>query len=134
MAHEHIVYMMLVDSAAAARDRTTILKYAPVLEELAIRDDHKPYLAVSYRAFGIAHRLAEEYEKAEDRFQQALNLYEELDTPWQRGRTLYELGELAQLRGDYSLSRDIFTHALEEFERIQAQPDAARTKAALEEI
>lgn len=131
MAHEHIVYMMLVDAAATARDRTTILKYAPLLEELATRDDHRCYLAVSHRAYGIAHRLSEEYEQAETYLQQALSIFDELGTPRQLGRTLYELGELAQLRGAVDLSRDMFTKALEEFERIKAKPDAARTKAAL---
>ena len=131
MAHEHIVYMMLVDAAATARDRTTILKYAPLLEELATRDDHRCYLAVAYRSYGIAHRLSEEYEQADAYLQKALRVFEELGTPWQLGRTLYELGELAYLRGDKDLSREMFTKALEEFDRIHAKPDAARTKAAL---
>jgi tetratricopeptide (TPR) repeat protein len=131
MAHEHIVYMMLVESAATARDRATILEYAPVLEELARRDDHQPYLAISYRGYGIAHRLAGEYEQAEASLQQALKIFEELETPWQRGRTLYELGELAMFQGAGDLSREMYTQALEEFERIQAKPDMARTKAAL---
>ena len=41
MAHMHIVYMMLVDTAAKARDAETIRKYAPLLEELAKRDQRK---------------------------------------------------------------------------------------------
>ncbi len=131
MAHEHIVYMMLVDSAAIARDRSTILRYAPLLEELANRDDHQLYLAICYRAYGIAHRLAEEYEHAETRLQQALKIFDELGTPWQHGRTLCELGELAKLRGNDELSREMFASALEEFEEIKAIPDAAWIKDAL---
>ena len=87
MAHEHIVYMMLVDSAATARDQNTILKYAPLLEKLATRDDHQPYLAIAFRAYGIAHRLSMEYNHAESRLQQALDIFEELDSPWQRARS-----------------------------------------------
>jgi hypothetical protein len=131
MAHEHIVYMMLVDSAAIARDRDSILKYAPILEELTLRDDHQPYLAVVNRAYGIAHRLSEEFDQAETRLQQALDIFEKLDTPWQVGRTLYELGQLAQVRGDDDLSKVMFTKALDEYERIDAKPDQFRTKAAL---
>jgi tetratricopeptide (TPR) repeat protein len=131
MAHEHIVYMMLVDSATTARDRATILKYAPLLQDLAIRDEHRPYLAISHRAYGIAHKLAEEYEQSEDRLQQALKIFEEIGSRWQCGRTLYEIGELAKLRGKDDLSREIFTQALVEFEDIQANPDAERTRALL---
>jgi tetratricopeptide (TPR) repeat protein len=131
MAHEHIVYMMLVDSAVIARERTIILKYAPLLEKLASRDDHQLYLAISSRAFGIAHILAEEYEQAETRLQQALKIFEELETLWQLGRTLSELGELAKLRGNDELSKAMYTLALEKFEEIKAKPDAARMKELL---
>ena len=132
MAHEHIIYMMLVDSAATARDQKTILKYTPVLEKIAIRDDHRPYLAVADRAYGIAHRLSKEYKQSENHLQQALDIFEEFDIPWQRARTLYELGKLAQVRGNDNLSREIFTEALHEFERLGAIPDASRTEVALE--
>ena len=131
MAHEHIVYMMLVDSAATARDRNTILKYAPLLEKLATRDDHRPYLAIAHRAYGIAHRLSMEYNHAESRLQRALDIFEELDTAWQRGRTLYELGELAQVRDNHEISRQLFTKALQEFEQLGSTADIVRTKAAL---
>jgi tetratricopeptide (TPR) repeat protein len=132
MAHEHIVYMMLVDSAATARDQNTILKYAPILEKLATRDDHRPYLAIAHRAYGIAHRLSMEYDHAESRLQHAFDIFEELDLPWQRGRTLYELGELAQIRNNHEISRQLFTQALQEFERLGATADVVRTKAVLE--
>lgn len=134
MAHEHIVYMMLVDSAAIARDKTTILKYAPLLEELAIRDEHQPYLAIAHRAYGIAHWMTKEYEQSEDRLQQALKIFEDIGLRWQRGRTLYDMGELAKLRGKNDLSREMFTQALVEFEGVQANPDAERTRALLGEI
>lgn len=134
MAHEHIVYMMLVDSAATARDRETILKYAPLLEELAVRDDHQPYLAIAFRASGTAHRLAKEYDRAEERLQQALKIFNALELRWQRGRTLYEMGELALARDNSNLSQELFSQALNEFESIQAMPDAERTRVALDKI
>ena len=98
MAHEHIVYMMLVDSAVRAGDETTIRRYVPKLEELALRDDHRPYLAVAHRAWGVAHRLSGEYQEAETRLEKALEIFEELGTRWQIGRTLFGLGELAMAK------------------------------------
>jgi hypothetical protein len=50
MAHEHIVYMMLTDSAAHSGDESSVRKYAPLLEELATRDNHRPYMAIAHRA------------------------------------------------------------------------------------
>ena len=132
MAHEHIVYMMLVDSASRAVNESAIRKYAPRLEELAVRDDHKPYLAVAHRAWGIAHRLAGEYKKAAGRLDSALNIFEELEMPWQIGRTLYELGELALAQTEGGDAYVYFTRAQEMFEQLGAKPDIARTTAKLE--
>lgn len=123
--------MMLVDAAAVARDKTTILQYAPELEKLARRDDHQPYLAIAHRAFGVAHRLVAEFEEAEIRLKRALKIFELLDMAWQKGRTLYELGELYQTREDNSLAREMFTQALAEFERLDAKPDITKVKVAL---
>jgi hypothetical protein len=95
MAHEHVVYMMLVDSAARTGDESAIRKFAPRLEELVLRDDHKPYLAVAHRAWGVAHRLSGEYTDAETRLGKALGIFEELESRWQIARTLFEMGELA---------------------------------------
>lgn len=51
MAHKHIVYMMLAESAAQLRDAEALTSYSSLLEELAVRDDHKPYLAVAHRSW-----------------------------------------------------------------------------------
>ncbi len=134
MAHEHIVYMMLVDSAARAGDETAIRQFTPKLEELALRDDHKPYLAVAHRAWGIAHRLAGEYTDAETRLEQAQEIFEELETRWQLGRTLYEMGELAMAKADGGAAHSYYSRAQDVFEEINAGPDVARTAAVLETI
>jgi tetratricopeptide (TPR) repeat protein len=132
MAHEHIVYMMLVDSASRAADESAIRKYAPHLEELAVRDDHKPYQAVAHRAWGIAHRLSGEHKKAAERLEAALSIFEGLEMPWQTGRTLYELGELALAQTEGGAALGYFTRAQEMFEQLGAKPDIARTTAKLE--
>jgi tetratricopeptide (TPR) repeat protein len=134
MAHEHIVYMMLVDSATRAGDEDTIRNFVPKLEELALRDDHKPYLAVAHRAWGVAHRLAGEYSDAETRLEQALELFEEIGTRWQVGRTLFEMGELAMAKINGGAAHSYFSRAQDVFEEIGAKPDMMRTKAKIESL
>lgn len=134
MAHKHIIYMMLADSAVQLRDKRALTRYAPLLEELAVRDGHQPYLAVAHRAWGVAHRLDGAYAAANDRLQKALAIFEELGAHWQSGRTRIELGELALAEGDEALARDHFTHALEGFAVIKARPDAQRTHAMVEAL
>ena len=134
MAHEHIVFMMLVDAAARVGDEAAIRKYAPRLEELVLRDDHKPYLAVAHRAWGIAHRIAGEYDKAESRLNQALEIFESLEASWQIGRTQFELGELALAKTDGGSAHSYFMLAQTHFEELGAKPDIARTAAVLENL
>lgn len=134
MAHEHIVYMMLVDSATIVRDESTILKYAPLLEELAKRDDHHPYLAIAQRAWGVAHRLSGAYDDSETRLKEALEHFSELDTRWQIGRTLYELGELELARSNMDQAREYFAEALDKFESLKAAPDIERVNSVIKQL
>lgn len=134
MAHKHIVYMMLADSAAQLRDEAGLMKYALLLEKLALQDDHQPYLAVAHRAWGIACRLAGDYAEAETRLKQALDLFGTMEARWQIGRTLYELAELNLAQSDLDGARDYYMRALTEFEALQATPDFERTKAAIETL
>lgn len=134
MAHMHIVYMMLVDTAVKARDVETIEKYNPLLEELALRDDHQPYLAISRRAKGVACRLKLEFDQAEKYLLQASEFFESADMPWQQGRTFYELGELALQQKNIKVSQERYSQALEIFDRISAKPDAEKTQKALIEV
>jgi hypothetical protein len=57
-----------------------------------------------------------------------------MNTRWQIGRTLFELGELSISLADMSSARDHFTSALSAFETLSALPDAARTRERLELI
>ena len=131
MAHEHIMYMMLVDAATRTGDIAGIKKYAPLLEELAVRDDHKPYLAVAHRAWGILHRISNDFAQAESRLKKALAIFEEIDSSWQVGRTLFELGELALAQTDGSTAHSYFMLAQTRFEELGARPDIARTAERL---
>ena len=133
-ASDHDLYAMLVDVAGQQRDLTALQQYAPQAEETATRCGHTLYQAIAHRAWGIAHRLAGDYVPAETRLEQALGLFQALETRWQIGRTLVELGELALARGNAPTARDFLSAALAAFEELGAAPDAARTRAVLETL
>ena len=132
MAHEHSVYMMLAEAAVQAGDEPTLRKYAPLLEDLALRDQHRPYLAVAQRAWGVAHRLAGEYSEAEARLNAALELFEELQARWQIGRTLAELAALAEARSEPDRALTLLRQALGHFEAMGAMPDIERIRRGIE--
>jgi tetratricopeptide (TPR) repeat protein len=129
--HDTELYFMYLDSAVQQRDQAALRQYALLAEETALRDRHILYQAAAHRAWGVLHRLQGEYAAAEARLNQALELFQGLETRWQIGRTLYELGVLAQARTDPVSARDYFSRALAMFEEMKAVPDITRTQAAL---
>ena len=72
--------------------------------------------------------------ECQDRLDQALVLFQKLETRWQIGRTLSELGELAIAQKDGTAARGYYTQALASFEEMKAVPDINRTLAALESL
>lgn len=128
---DHDLYALLADAAAQQRDEIALRRYAPLLEELALRYGHLLYQAIAHRAWGVAHRLAGEYAASEQRLQQALDIFRTLGTRWQLGRTHFAWGELAATQGDGIAARHHFTQAQHLFEAMQAAPDLARTYKAL---
>lgn len=133
MAHDHEIYMILADTAAELRDLDAVLKYAPTLEQLASRDNHRLYLAVARRAMGVGRWLAGEQIEAESHLREALGLFTKLGTRWQIGRTLFALGELHLTRSKEK-AREYYSQALGAFEEIRAVPDAERTRLVLNEL
>lgn len=73
-----------------------------------------------------------EYDNVEERLNQALVYFQELET--QIGRTFAELGELARARGDGILARDFFSEILIAFEGLGAEPDVARMRTTLKSL
>ncbi len=122
-----------VDAAARQRDEKTLREHASVLEELAMRSDHKLYLAIAQRAWGVARRLAGESDSALSRLNRALELFQELETRWQIACTLTELGELEQSRHNNRVARDYFSRALTEFDALRAAPATTRTRRLMAE-
>jgi hypothetical protein len=130
MAHDHEIYMTLTDTAVELRDVEALRKYAPELERLANRDNHRPYLAIAHRALGVGHRLAGERAEAETRLWDALTLFNKLGARWQIGRTQFELGEMHRAHSR-TKAREYFSQALGSFEEIGAAPNIERTRIAL---
>ena len=131
---DHDMYVMLADVAANQHDLAGIQKYAPQAEVLAKRYQHKLYQAITQRAWGVANRLAGDYVQSEVKLMNALKQFRELNTRWQAGRTLFELGELSRVRGEPLKAQRWFSEALSAFEAMNAQIDATRTRVELEEL
>lgn len=129
---DHDMHVMLADVAASQQDLAGIQKYAPQAEVLAERYRHELYQAITNRAWGVAHRLNEDYVDSEAKLTKALELFGKLNTRWQAGRTLFELGELAHARNKSAEAQRWFTEALSAFEEMNAQIDLKRTRTALE--
>ena len=133
MAHDHEIYMTLADTAVELHDIEALRKYAPTLEMLARRDNHRLYLAIARRALGVAHRLTAEYAEAERELKEALGLFAKIGARWQIGRTLFELGEL-HLTQSNEKARQYYSQALGAFEEIQAIPNVERTRLRLNSL
>lgn len=131
---DHELYNLLADTAAQQRDEGALRKYAPLAEEFASRYDHKLYQAVAHRAWGVMHRLAGQYAESQIRFNQALEIFQQMNTRWQIGCTLFELGELAVACADRTMAREYFVRALETFETMQATPSVRRTHARIADL
>jgi tetratricopeptide (TPR) repeat protein len=124
-------YFLMADLAVLQRDEAALRQYAPLAEETALQDNHRLYQAGAHRAWGVLHRLAGEYARAETRLKQALELFQSMETHWQIGRTLSELAELGLAQADPAQAKRYFSQALASFEQIGAKPDAAQTRQAL---
>jgi tetratricopeptide (TPR) repeat protein len=130
----HDLYAMLADAAVQQRDETALHKYTPLLEETVASLNHTLYFAITHRAWGVIHLLNGEHALAETQLNQALDIFQQLDTRWQIGRTHCELAELALASGNLDQARDHLSRALILFEDIHALPDFARTHSKMAEL
>jgi tetratricopeptide (TPR) repeat protein len=131
---DNVLNFMRTDLAVLQRDENALRQYAPLAAESAARDGHVLFQASAQRALGVLRRLTGDYVAAEDHLHQALQVFEDLETRWQLGRTLVELGELAIARTDITQARDYYAKAVEAFDAMGAVPDMMRAKAALEAL
>ena len=129
---DHDLYAMLAEAAVGEENLEVLKKYVPLAEETAVRYGHNLYQAIANRSWGVAHRLAGEFSQAEDRLNRALVSFQNMETRWQVGRTLVELGLLNYARGELALAGDFFRKALVEFASLAASRDTQRVQALLE--
>jgi tetratricopeptide (TPR) repeat protein len=128
------LYAILVDTAVQERDVAALRKYTPLFEEIATSLEHSLYLAIASRAWGVLHRLEGDYEKAEERLEQAADVFQGLDTRWQLGRTHVELGELTAARSETAEATQHYSKALNLFEEMGAVPDAERVRESISKL
>jgi hypothetical protein len=128
---DHDLYAMLVDGAAQNLDAEAIAKFAPLAEETARRTDHKLYLSLTHRAWGVLHRLSGEFDEAESRLTASRALCERLGARWQLGRTLVELGRLSIARGEVDDGRQHLEGAHALFDELGATPEIVRVRQEL---
>lgn len=129
---DHDLYATLADAAALQRDESGLRQYAPLAEQSAAQIGHVLYQGIAYRAWGVLHALSADYGASTARLKQALALFEKLDTRWQMGQTLSELGDIARAQAQDSAARDYYQRALALFESMKAAPAATQIRAAME--
>jgi predicted ATPase/class 3 adenylate cyclase len=111
---------------------------------VAEQSGSRKFLAVALRARGRMYLEQQNWEAAGQDLQEALNQFEILDLPWERGQTLYCLGLFYRRRADvvnyanpiersadFSHAHFDFEQALGFFESLNAVHDAERTRIAL---
>jgi predicted ATPase/class 3 adenylate cyclase len=112
--------------------------------EVAEQSGSRKFSAVALRARGRMHLEQLDWKGAERDLQQALDQFELLDLPWERGQTLYCLGLLYRRRADVMNQDDPVEHtadlnrahtnfeqSLGFFESLNAVHDAERARLAL---
>ncbi len=130
-AADQDIYAMLADLAVEERDLAALQRFAPLAESTAESCGHRLYLAIAYRAHGVAAALDGDHPAAQRYLNQALEIFQELNARWQIGRTLLQLAEVARLGADSATARTSLSRALEAFEALGARPDAEHARAAL---
>lgn len=131
---EHDLYAQLVDLAARQADLDALRMYAPLAEASAGKLGHVLYEAIAHRAFGVTHRLEGEFTLAEERLNQALAIFQNLEAGWQTGRTYFELGNLASARDESAIAANYYRHSLALFEEIKAKDYLSLAQDALDSL
>jgi hypothetical protein len=117
---DHDLYAALVDTAVRGRNEAKIRRYAPLAEETATRYGHRLYQAIASRAWGVLHLMDKEPKLAQVRQEQALNIFTELGTHWQIGRTYFELFGIAKSSGEKEKAKNYLSLSQSAFEKAGA--------------
>ncbi|GJQ34108.1 MAG: hypothetical protein JETCAE01_01180 [Anaerolineaceae bacterium] len=128
------LYAMLADVASQQGDAEVIAKYAHLAEREALEYRHILHQAVAHRAWGVYHRLRNEYDESALRLHKALDIFKILETKWQIGRTYLELGKVAETIHDFHTARSHYNEALKAFEEMKATPAVTTTRKRLNSL
>ncbi len=125
---------MLADISAQQRDLAGLQKYAVRAEQYAVQLRHTLYEGIARRSLGVMHWLNGDRAASERQLQRALEIFKELETRWQIGRTHLELGDLARERADSSAAVAHYAEAIKAFEEMQASPALEQARGKLESL
>ena len=117
---DHDLYAALVDTAVRERNEAKLRRYAPLAEETATRYGHRLYQAIASRAWGVLHLMDKQPKLAQVRLEQALNIFTELETQWQIGRTYFELFGIAKSSGEKEKAKNYLSLSQSAFEKAGA--------------
>jgi hypothetical protein len=96
---DHEVYILLADIGALQRDKELLSAYALRSSRISLSLNHHLYHAIALRALAILDWLHHDLARAEVRLKESCQLFQRLETHWQLGRTLFDLGELSAIMG-----------------------------------
>ena len=134
MAADLDMHAMAVDVAARSGDQDYLSKYLTLAETAAERADHRFYRAIAQRARGVSHRLSGELDQAARVLSAAADEFRAMETSWQVGRTLSELGEVEVSRGNPEMAREHYSEAVSAFKSLAATPYEERAREALKSL
>jgi class 3 adenylate cyclase/tetratricopeptide (TPR) repeat protein/ribosomal protein L40E len=124
----------LAELAARSGDHELFERFNPQALELGWRSGARKAHAQALRARGLAAMDEGRYDDAQCDLEGALDRFHELGAAWEEARTRYALAGLFMRRGtqdDAARAHNELTAALDAFERLHTERDAARALAAL---
>ncbi|RMF26323.1 MAG: tetratricopeptide repeat protein, partial [Cyanobacteria bacterium J083] len=89
---------------------------------------------VSLKHLGEVNQQQGNFAIAEDYFQQAINLFEQVQNRPELAKTLNDLGKNAQLQGDQASALSYFQQALSNFQQLQDETGQAITSSYIEKL
>jgi DNA-binding CsgD family transcriptional regulator len=119
---------------ATLGDTERVNACADALADIAARFGSPDALAALAHALGEASLLAGDAQQATVEFGRALELLEEIDTPFEAAVTKLRAGSAFAAAGEREVGIDLLVDAHRTFRRLGARPFVVRAAAALEEL
>lgn len=120
---DHEVYVLLADIGAMHKDKELLSAYALRSDEISLSLKHHLYHAIALRALATLDWLDHDFARAEERLKESWQLFQRLETHWQIGRTLFDLGELSVDMGRTEDAERYFAQAQFAFSMMGVRPN-----------